>query len=279
MKKKIGLGLILSIVLLMMGCSNSKKAALAEEVTTYTNGCKVVNLLDAGAYNNHGEKLASTLQDALDNTDGKTYYVKLEEGFFASGYKQTLEESGLFYYGNLKEGKPDGYGVLYDDTIPLYIGEFKKGNFEGYGVTIDHDYAGSVYIVHEGEFKKGGRAKGEGMVLYDFEYLDSILEIDVSLLQSIDGIAVFRTIPQYIGDVTEDDFDGKGTFYYMDGTIQYTGKVKNGMYHGKGKEYYPDGTLKYEGEFSRGLYDGKGTLYDENGNETYKGNFKNGDCA
>lgn len=279
MLKKLILGILFSMMLLMTGCSDSEEKTLTEEAGTYTNGCKVVNLLDENAYNKNGKKLAGILQDSLDNEEEKVYYVELEEGLFSSGYKQTLEENELIYYGDLKDGKPDGYGVLYNDFLPIYIGEFKEGNYEGYGVTLGYDYAGSIYIVHEGEFKKGERAKGKGILLYDFEYLDSILEIDEELLQSEDELAVFRTIPEYIGDMTEDYPDGEGTFYYIDGTVQYTGEVKNGKYHGKGKEYYPDGTLRYEGEFSRGSYHGKGTLYDENGNEIYKGQFKNGDCA
>lgn len=108
---------------------------------------------------------------------------------------------------------------------------------------------------------------------------------------------------QFEGIFQNDNFfNGFGTLFFSNRTIQFQGDFLNGKRHGKGTEfdrfgnkikegtwndnnfvdgisfhYYPSGNLKYEGiENSMGKPHGQGTSFDDNGIIEYSGEYKNG---
>ena len=80
----------------------------------------------------------------------------------------------------------------------------------------------------------------------------------------------------YQGEIKDNSMEGKGKFYYRDGTL-YEGEFKKDKPSGKGIEIYQDGD-QYEGYFKDGKREGKGIYYYYNGNydgDIYIGDWKN----
>ena len=67
---------------------------------------------------------------------------------------------------------------------------------------------------------------------------------------------------RYIGQIVNGVRDGKGIYYFNDGS-RYEGYWKNNKRHGKGCDYYNNGE-RYEGEFRNDKFDGKGIYYYKN---------------
>ncbi len=96
-----------------------------------------------------------TLVEDVDFSKG----VRVEQSIFGKRYERT-KEGNILYIGDMKDNKPDGYGILYErvyacledgflqisDTrrvseteyenafyTPIYAGEFRDGKFDGFG--------------------------------------------------------------------------------------------------------------------------------------------------
>jgi hypothetical protein len=67
----------------------------------------------------------------------------------------------------------------------------------------------------------------------------------------------------YEGDMVDEEFHGKGTFYFYNGD-KYEGEFVNGMFHGIGEYTYKSGSV-YRGCFSRDMFHGIGTLTFDDG--------------
>ena len=71
------------------------------------------------------------------------------------------------------------------------------------------------------------------------------------------------------GDYLNEERNGKGKEYYINGKISYEGEYLNGKENGKGKEYTYNGKLKFEGEYLNGKrWNGKG--YNKEGNMNFE---------
>ena len=295
MKKILCSMIVFVCIFILNGCSfinDSAWKADESDMTKYTSGFCFVDLLEEDSYYQNGKKMAGVLNDLKNNKD-KFYKVRLNEKVFGQDYySQTLEEwNYTWYYGDLKGGKPNGFGILLREIDPdmeiRYIGEFDKGKIKGYGVFIDD----SGIIEYEGNIKKYEndssdsikKENGRAVIPYtysDILYAEDIYNDDVSQFDlSEDGIWALRITPQYIGNIKKNKLSGKGTEYFVNGKVKYEGEFKKSSYHGKGTLYYENGQIKYKGEFKYGSYHGKGTLYNENGEVEYKGKFKGGDAA
>ena len=80
---------------------------------------------------------------------------------------------------------------------------------------------------------------------------------------------------KYEGEFSDDEYNGKGKFYYPNGDY-YIGQFEKGKKHGFGIDYYKNGKKKYEGKFEEDEYkDQQGAFYFENG-EMYIGQFQKG---
>ena len=103
--------------------------------------------------------------------------AQLPEQCGFSGYRKVLDGNGqTIYEGNLKNGKPDGYGKLYTNGKTVYEGDWTNGTIDGFGRLFDaqgrekytgvtemgtpHGF-GSYFengqILHQGEFINGYR--------------------------------------------------------------------------------------------------------------------------
>lgn len=159
------------------------------------------------------------------------------------GYE--TETGGVpIYWGQMKKGKPHGFGDEYKDGMLRYHGSWHKGEWSGLGVEYILDSAEyGVYYVYDGAFSHDVQ-KGEGKL---FKYqiqcgngLDTSVLDSTSILQKADS-------PQC--DTLQ--------------MLLYNGEWKDGMRHGVGVEYNERGIVVYEGSWKKDMYDGKGTLYKE----------------
>ena len=74
------------------------------------------------------------------------------------------------YSGQFKEGKRDGFGILYNEKgIPEYEGRFRNGTIHGRGKVFDG--SGKKLQLHgvfqQGDFKSGQVYDNEGNLMYD----------------------------------------------------------------------------------------------------------------
>ena len=163
-----------------------------------------------------------------------------------------VEEYGE-YSGEIKNGKPHGYGVIIfsngcgDDPRCEFSGFFKNGEPNGNGLLINQD----------------GKTIFEGSLTGD---------------QVSDGYAILNiNSVSYKGTFKDGLPNGQGEMTYKDGTV-YKGTFKNNKRHGQGEILFTNGN-SYKGSYINDLYDGKGIFFWKNegmyGSE-YRGDFKKG---
>ena len=141
------------------------------------------------------------------------------------------------YYGELKDGHPEGRGEITLETGESYTGEFQHGKYHGEGVL--DGLAGRTYVGH---FNNG---KLEGKVRI---YKNFVLE--------------------YEGDFYNNNYNGFGELYdttsLRESRLVYSGHFVNGLFEGEGVQYFVNSNFrcfKYIGTFDSGKRNGKGTLY------------------
>ncbi len=258
-------------------------------------------------YPKNAKKAINLYNEMMSDSDAEFYYLYEHK----DEYKQNVEDEGYLFYGELKDGRPDGMGILmsnifYGDEEHArirnieYIGNFEAGKKNGYGLSFScAEYYGTEHrLTYEGEHKKGGFTEGteycirKETEIYPVEYQEfsneTIKKITlcnhlITCKYSSKEGCFYNYIDEYVkeydGEIKELLPHGKGTEYYNSGEIKYKGEYKEGKYHGEGTEYYESGKVKYEGEYKNGVYHGKGTLYNEDGSVKYEGKFKKGNVA
>lgn len=228
-------------------------------------------------------------------------YVNIEmvkgSTFSTSFFKQTLKNTDYYYYGELKDGRPHGKGIKYDQIASIYIGNFSDGKMNGFGteyaVTSINKNNGDlgIYKVYEGYFKDN-EYSGKGnryTVVYNKDGKINLKEIIAKVnLQSVCinndfliadkkfyDLTEFLPVGKMTGSFANNRGNGKVKQYKID-TLIYEGDVEDDRYHGKGTVYRENGTIKYEGTWKNGQPHGEGISYYDNGNTQYKGGMKNG---
>ena len=151
--------------------------------------------------------------------NGNVYYGELKDGQPNGNGKMTFA-NGHVYEGEWKNGKIDGYGK-YTWTNDVYEGEWKDGKRDGYG-----KYTWADGNVYEGEWKDGGRT-GYGQMTY-----------------------TSGTV--YEGEWKEGKYHGHGVYYFASGAV-YDGEWKDGKQHGHGTYTWADGNSR-EGEWEDGQF-------------------------
>jgi hypothetical protein len=68
---------------------------------------------------------------------------------------------------------------------------------------------------------------------------------------------------RYIGQFKNGKRNGRGVFYYQDGSY-YEGYWKDNKMHGRGSLFYSSGKLAYEGGWYLDDFHGQGRIYNEN---------------
>ena len=145
-------------------------------------------------------------------------------------------ESGMIYEGEVADGKPNGYGMIYDKgKKPVFEGTFLNGLPNG--VCINYLSDGYFFLA---------------------PYVNGKLDVESS-----DGVKLDSDKnPVYVGGFDE-NFVPNGKGREIDPSTQrvvYEGVFKDGKYHEAGT-YYSASGLKYDGEFNEGWFSGEGWLY------------------
>lgn len=202
-----------------------------------------------------------------------------------------------YYYGKIKDDKPDGMGVLLErrgeDYIPCYIGEFSKGYRSGYG--IEYQYAMQVedaepfyQVIYEGKYKDGKR-NGKGCEYYTaLDALQKIVERSIEVGVSVKDTSEFERKATEAMDLvqkTESVYKStniKGT-YFSEYPLVYVsknkdGNWKNGELDGQSTVYDVGNYVYAEGKFKSGNPNGKIKIfYPYMDKISYEGNMKNGE--
>jgi len=152
------------------------------------------------------------------------------------------------YEGYLKNGQPDGHGVInyYDGS--RFEGEFMNGVTNGHGKYLSSD----------------------GKVLFDGNYVNG---------QRSDGLMTNSDGTQYRGSFLDGQPHGQGKILSANGELLFEGSFAYGYKkNGKGKESGKNKegeSWTYEGEYKNGIWDGKGTIKWNDGTQ-YTGDWKEG---
>ena len=160
------------------------------------------------------------------------------------------------YQGDLKNGKPEGFGRYTWGNNKCYIGQWKNGKKEGKGAKFN------IKLTKNKENKE----VEELIMTYEGEFVNDKYDGK--------GKYIWKNEEYYIGEWSKGERNGKGTDYYKDNKIRYEGDFLNGKYHGNGK-YTLENDEYYIGQFSNGERNGKGQLFYKNGKIKYEGEFLN----
>ena len=251
-------------------------------------------------------------EDVMSDSDFYRMDVKTDSGIVKTlltmeSERQYMEVSSLpkdrigdyeeisFYYGGMKDNKPNGNGALFAysarNGLSLeYVGKFKDGKIDGKGISFTYD--GLVhYLAHAGNYEKN-MATGKMTTYYDndcqavgnfflykfWDYIDEMSEkwsedelarqIDLLLPQKR-VLKLIVTVNLYESPSTTVDFNQRVLIPH----IKYEGEMKKGSIEGKGKLYASNGWLAYDGEWKKDKYNGKGILYNQDGTIRKKGTF------
>ena len=253
-------------------------------------------------------------EDVMNDSDFYRMDVKTDSGIVKTlltmeSERQYMEVSSLpkdrigeyeeisFYYGGMKDNKPNGNGALFAysarNGLSLeYVGKFKDGKIDGKGISFTYD--GLVhYLAHAGNYEKN-MATGKMTTYYDNDcqavgnfflykfgdYIDEMSEkwSEDELVRQIDlllpqkrVLKLIVTVNLYESPSTTVDFNQRVLIPH----IKYEGEMKKGSIEGKGKLYASNGWLAYDGEWKKDKYNGKGILYNQDGTIRKKGTFDN----
>lgn len=253
-------------------------------------------------------------EDVMNDSDFYRMDVKTDSGIVKTlltmeSERQYMEVSSLpkdrigdyeeisFYYGGMKDNKPNGNGALFAysarNGLSLeYVGKFKDGKIDGKGISFTYD--GLVhYLAHAGNYEKN-MATGKMTTYYDNDcqavgnfflykfgdYIDEMSEkwSEDELVRQIDlllpqkrVLKLIVTVNLYESPSITVDFNQRVLIPH----IKYEGEMKKGSIEGKGKLYASNGWLAYDGEWKKDKYNGKGILYNQDGTIRKKGTFDN----
>lgn len=250
-------------------------------------------------FKQRGEALEWLVTNCTDkDLFSKGYPVKLAKPFLRKSYYYcTSGETDLYYIGDVKDNRPDGFGAVlgvstgsgtYDlkgGGLFYYLGNFKEGMMDGYGIQFAADEADislavldAVQIMQD-QGKEFSEDTLEKLSHYLFDYVS------------------------YEGYLKENKKHGKGNtfgFYWDDSgagdVIRFVGvanpplegylfgpvypNVTKGEYRNDklsgSVKIYKSNHIVYDGKMRNGEKNGKGTLYYNNGQIEYEGKFKNG---
>lgn len=253
-------------------------------------------------------------EDVMSDSDFYRMDVKTDSGIVKTlltmeSERQYMEVSSLpkdrigdyeeisFYYGGMKDNKPNGNGALFAysarNGLSLeYVGKFKDGKIDGKEISFTYD--GLVhYLAHAGNYEKN-MATGKMTTYYDndcqavgnfflykfWDYIDEMSEkwSEDELVRQIDlllpqkrVLKIIVTVNLYESPSITVDFNQRVLIPH----IKYEGEMKKGSIEGKGKLYASNGWLAYDGEWKKDKYNGKGILYNQDGTIRKKGTFDN----
>lgn len=202
----------------------------------------------------------ASLSKWIDEFDGDMYYLQDENlmPFESSKFIYSSNQTPYIYQGDMKNNRPDGYGVLLvESSVPygffdmdgvyynlLYVGEFREGYFDGFGVKFHDPYESISYLYELCPFEEGSDEFTQYYIMW-YNYV------------------------QYFGNFIQGEKTGRGNYFeaaelqlpelgcdidYIMYNRVLTGSFRDGQLNGYGHEY-ENGQLKYEGVFRDGYLD------------------------
>ena len=247
-KRLLVISVLLEVVFVLAGCGSSL-GSMEMDMSQFTDGYKIVDLCDEDAYLKYGDELAPLVAAALEpenelkiikrapNLIGATPYELVNES--TEKFKSALD-GRWYYYGSVKDEKPDGYGVImYDPHSSIcYVGQFEKGVAVGYGLYLGKSrviqfegYIDEVVLVDKDSVRTDTYSRADGEVIIPFSYHEMSVEVwgtGNEPMLSDKYSEVLRLAPKYIGEIKKGQYSGKGILYNPDGTISYEGKFEKG---------------------------------------------------
>ena len=187
-----------------------------------------------------GEALKTKRKASPSKVQPKPALVKDAEG-------DRLDLGGGYYYiGEIRDGKPEGKGVVYDrDNVIRQEGTYKNGELNGFGIAyVDGQkfYEGNFV---NGESNGKGKQYAFGEVAYEGDFSQGKRHGKGTLFNSLDH-------SKYVGDFRNDTMEGTGILY-IDNKKRFEGEYKNGKFHGNGVYYDENGGVAFSGRFENGL--------------------------
>lgn len=171
----------------------------------------------------------------------------------------SLKRESYTYFGDVKNNRPDGWGIILNGGPYFYYGgQFKNGKPSGYGI-----YAGDIgapISVFSWESSKpvlkNGKfiAEGKGIIYYKSDNSDARGRLFEVLSEDISD---------YFDDLTSD--------YDYDELIVYPGQIKSLPYY-KAEQLSLKPCVHYEGDLKNGEANGKGKMYYDYYRNTLKKN-------
>ena len=178
----------------------------------------------------------------------------------------TIEyESGSKYVGVIKNGKPNGYGILTDLDGTKYVGQWKDGKQHGQGTWTFPD--GTIW---SGTWKDNS-LNGRGSLTYPNgeKYVG---ELKNNKFHG-QGTYTYKTGGSYVGNWEDSKKNGLGTLINAKGS-KYVGNWKDDKRHGKGTFTTSDGS-KLVGLYVNGKNEGETKFIGSDGTTDVL-EFKNG---
>lgn len=211
------------------------------------------------------KQACSSMAQQLFNNAGMAQTTKIVTPYQNPKVELQLDDGR--YVGEVSNGKPHGYGIVYfkeDDAngCVSYEGNWKNGAREGHGIMIWKD--GDKY---DGNYENGVRS-GQGT--YYFANGNRYEGNWVKNKRNGQGILYYADGNRYEGNWNNSKISGHGTFYWVDGD-KYVGNYENDLRNGLGTYYFANGNI-YEGHWKDNKRNGQGIFYWANGNK-YDGNW------
>ena len=269
LKKKIlhTLTYIIAFISLIYFFNIHALCANNDNITTTITTCDYKYSKKAASLMKKFEKLANSSDDYLINLSSKKHINGNLE------YTQTTNYSSSFYLGKIKNGKPDGFGVIFQNYsgqfyVPYYIGEFKEGYYHGYGITYEIDSSYYYYYPSiEAEYKKGAY-NGDYCEYY---YDSSIPDYDYTEYNDYDDYDYDDDYDDYDNDYYENDEYDYSDYDDYDNSNSSESLLNQATYFGDIPIIFDFTVSPFhigaEGQMKKGNRDGDWNLY--TGNNLY----------
>ena len=203
--------------------------------------------------------------------NGETYSGEVRNGK-PNGFGTLTSKSGSNFTGTFVNGIQNGFFTVNYQNGNTYVGEFKNNKLEGKGVyTWSKGLYGGI-DTYEGEFRnglkngKGVETYGNGDI-YEGEFRNN------KRYGYGKGILTQSNGDRYVGEFMNGNKEGNGTYTFTSGSV-FTGLFKDDNRHGSGVLTWLDGR-KYIGGYKNGLKHGKGVFIYPDG-ERFEVEWENG---
>ncbi len=183
------------------------------------------------------------------------------EGHGTIEYADTKSpDAKIRYVGDIKNGKPHGYGSMLFGNGHMYYGQFKAGLFDGQGIYEDIETEEQEIAMYS-----------QGKPVKNLDAVDLIYgsKNDIGIILTIDG--------KYTGELMDGIPTGNGMLECYDGSI-ILGDFDDGKANGHCIYENKDRGIRYVGSMKNNKITGRGTMETANG-VSVKGYFRDGNLS